>query len=69
MKTLLVGMNSKYIHTALGVRSLAATCREQGRDVQILEDSINTPILQTLIKITEFKPQVVGFSVHIWNKP
>jgi radical SAM superfamily enzyme YgiQ (UPF0313 family) len=69
MKTLLVGINSKYIHTALGVRSLAATCREQGRDVQILEDSINTPILQTLIKITEFKPQVVGFSVHIWNKP
>ena len=69
MQTLLVGINSKYIHTALGVRSLAATCRQQGREVQVLEESINTPILQTLIKIMEFKPQVAGFSVHIWNKP
>src|SRR5574344_56496 len=69
MQTLLVGINSKYIHTALGVRALAATCRQQGREVQVLEESINTPILQTLIKIMEFKPQVAGVSVHIWNNP
>jgi radical SAM superfamily enzyme YgiQ (UPF0313 family) len=68
MKTLFVGINSKYIHTALGIRSLAAYCRKQGREVRILEESINTPILQTLIKIEEQKPQVLGFSVHIWNK-
>lgn len=68
MKTLFVGINSKYIHTALGIRSLAAYCRKQGRSVQILEESINTPILQTLIKIEEQQPQVLGFSVHIWNK-
>lgn len=68
MKTLLVGINSKYIHTNLGVRSVAAYVRENGMDIGVLEESINTPILRTLDKILAYGADVYGFSSHIWSK-
>jgi radical SAM superfamily enzyme YgiQ (UPF0313 family) len=68
MKILFVAVNSQYIHTALGMRYITEYCRTKKLPVQLLEESINTPILNCLIKITEQKPDVVGLSVHIWNR-
>ncbi|MBQ0068065.1 MAG: DUF4080 domain-containing protein [Phascolarctobacterium sp.] len=68
MKVLLTGINSKYIHTALGVRCVAEYAKMQGFAVDILEESINTPILRVLDKLVAAKADVYGFSVHIWSK-
>lgn len=68
MKILLVGINSKYIHTNLGIRSVVAYVRQNGVEVEALEESINTPVLRTLDKILDFGAEVYGFSSHIWSK-
>lgn len=68
MKVVLVGINSKYIHTNLGVRCVAAYARQQGFDVTLLEDSINTPILRVLDRLVAVEGDVYGFSLHIWSR-
>lgn len=67
MKTILAAINSKYVHTALGLRYVNEFCRNKGLDVQIIEETIQTPLLAVLAEITRANPEVVGFSVHIWN--
>ena len=52
MKALLIAINSKYIHTALGIRSICAYCRQQGQQIDCLEETIQTPILAVLSSIT-----------------
>lgn len=68
MKALLIAINSKYIHTALGIRSICAYCRQQGQQIDCLEETIQTPILAVLSSITASGAQVIGFDVHIWNR-
>lgn len=68
MKVVLVGINSKYIHTNLGVRCVAAYARQQGFDVTLVEDSINTPILRVLDRLVALDGDVYGFSLHIWSR-
>lgn len=68
MKVLLTAINSKYIHTGLGLRYVGEYAKTQGHDVTLLEETINTPILAVLEKIMQADAQVYGFSVHIWNK-
>ena len=68
MKTLLVGVNSKYIHTALGVRYVAEFTRQQGWQVDLLEETVNTPLLAVLDKLVSAEADVYGFDVHIWSK-
>ena len=69
MRVLLTAINSKYIHTGLGVRYVGEYAKSQGHQVQLLEETINTQILDVLEKIMAAKVDVYGFSVHIWNKP
>lgn len=69
MKALLTAINSKYIHTGLGLRYVGEYAKEQGHDVSLLEETINTPILSVLEKIMVQESEVFAFSVHIWNKP
>ncbi|MBQ8418700.1 MAG: B12-binding domain-containing radical SAM protein [Phascolarctobacterium sp.] len=69
MRTLLIAINSKYVHTALGLRYVGEYAKGQGFDVHLIEETINTPILSVLEKIMEQKAEVYAFSVHIWNKP
>ena len=69
MHALLIGINSKYVHTALGLRYVGEYAKEQGFDVHLIEETINTPILTVLEKIMDCKADVYAFSVHIWNKP
>lgn len=69
MKVLLTAINSKYIHTGLGLRYVGEYAKQQGFEVELLEETINTPILAVLEQLMAIKADVYGFSVHIWNKP
>ena len=68
MQVLLTAINSKYIHTGLGLRYVGAYAREQGYNVELVEETINTPILTVLEKLMAVKADVYGFSVHIWSR-
>ena len=69
MRVLLTAINSKYIHTGLGLRYVGEYAKIQGHQVQLLEETINTQILDVLEKIMALDVDLYGFSVHIWNKP
>lgn len=69
MQVVLSAINSKYIHTGLGLRYVGEYAKKQGHDVCLIEETINTPILAVLEKIMKQQAQAYGFSVHIWNKP
>lgn len=68
MKVIFAAINSKYIHTALGLRYVKEYCRERGLNVDLIEETINTPILTVLDKLMSAQADVYAFSVHIWNK-
>lgn len=68
MQVVLSAINSKYIHTGLGLRYVGEYAKVQGHEVTLIEETINTPILAVLEKIMAVPAQVYGFSVHIWNK-
>ena len=68
MQVVLSAINSKYIHTGLGLRYVGEYAKAQGHEVILIEETINTPILAVLEKIMAVPAQVYGFSVHIWNK-
>lgn len=69
MQASLIAINSKYIHTGLGLRYVGEYARQQGHDIKLIEETTNTPILTVLEKIMDEKSRVFAFSVHIWNKP
>lgn len=69
MRVLLTAINSKYIHTGLGLRYVSGYAKAQGHEVELLEETINSQILDVLEKIMVAQAEVYGFSVHIWNKP
>ena len=64
MKTLLISINAKYIHTNNAVRLLKANCNF---DVDILEYTIKDSIDDIIKDIHTFKPDILGFSAYIWN--
>lgn len=68
MQVVLSAINSKYIHTGLGLRYVGEYAKVQGHEVTLIEETINTPILAVLEKIMAVPAQVYSFSVHIWNK-
>lgn len=64
MKTLLVGINSKFIHTNMAIRYLKANC---DFDVALEEYTIKDNH-QTMIKdILSYQADIIGFSCYIWN--
>lgn len=69
MKVIFTAINSKYIHTALGLRYISEYCKLQGHDVILIEETINTQLLTILEKLMSAEADVFAFSVHIWNKP
>lgn len=69
MQVVLSAINSKYIHTGLGLRYVGEYAKAQGHEVTLIEETINTTILAVLEKIMAVPAHVYGFSVHIWNKP
>lgn len=67
MDKLLVAINSKYIHSNLAIYSLSAYAGKRGIDVALAEYTINQNISEIIQKIYLKKPQLLAFSVYIWN--
>ncbi|NLY19552.1 MAG: DUF4080 domain-containing protein [Clostridiaceae bacterium] len=67
MKTLLVAINSQYVHSNLAVLYLKAACSEVPGEVKVLEFSINESLKSVYSAIIREKPDVVAFSCYIWN--
>lgn len=67
MKILLIAVNAKYIHSNLAVHSLKAYAERKGFPVSLLEFTINQRQDEILGEIYRQKPDVVAFSVYIWN--
>ena len=73
MKTVLVGINSKYIHTCLAVWYLKASVTknksfdECSDDITIKEFAINDNKDNILSDIYKEKPDILAFSCYIWN--
>ena len=71
MKTGLIAINAKYIHSNLAVYSLKKYYEvysiSNGNDVEILEYTINQPKEVILQKIVEAEADVLCFSCYIWN--
>ena len=74
MKTLLVAINAKYIHTNAAVYSLQKSAAAYEKrlslsvgEVAVREFGINQSIESIYYEILAEKPDVVAFSVYIWN--
>ena len=63
MKKLLISCASKYIHSALAVWYLKASCPEY----DVFECTINEDINKVFGRICEQKADIIGFSCYIWN--
>lgn len=77
MHAFFIGTNSKYIHTALGIRYVTEYCRKRGIAAYMLEATVNEPVLSVLARITEQietcnvtnnEVILIGLEVHIWNR-
>ena len=69
MKIVLAAINSKYIHSSLGVWYLHSAAKAAGTDhtVQVYESTINNHVDDIVADIYNLSPDVVGFSCYIWN--
>ncbi|MGL5151507.1 MAG: B12-binding domain-containing radical SAM protein [Clostridium sp.] len=67
MKILLVGVNSKYVHSNLAIRYLKAYTKELSYECETVEFSINDRDENVLEEIIKAKADVVAFSTYIWN--
>lgn len=67
MKTVLVAINAKYIHSNLAVYSLRSYARTFGYEPELLEFTINQQKDQILKGIYEAKPDLLCFFCYIWN--
>ncbi|MCL2323417.1 MAG: B12-binding domain-containing radical SAM protein, partial [Oscillospiraceae bacterium] len=66
-KIVLVGVNSQYIHSNLAIRYLNKICKINGIDTIMREFTINQRLENVFREIYELKPDLVCFSVYIWN--
>lgn len=64
MKTILIAVNSSYVHTNPAVRSL---CAAVGGNLSFAEYNINQDPHDVLRDILEQNAEVIGFSCYIWN--
>jgi len=64
---LLVGINSRYSHTSLGLRYLRANLEELRSESEIVEFTINENEDSIVESILLKNPKIVGIGVYIWN--
>jgi len=70
VKVLLLGINSKYIHSNLAIRCLkkyALTKIHENVDIEILECSINQHYKDILNEVAKKEYNLILFSTYIWN--
>lgn len=64
---ILVGINSRYTHTSIGLRYLHANLKGLQERAEILEFVINENAQTLAEKILDAKPKIVAIGVYIWN--
>ncbi|MEA1916879.1 MAG: radical SAM protein [Campylobacterota bacterium] len=64
---LLVGINARYTHSAIGLRYLKANLKELQKDAEILEFVIGENAQSIAEQILLKEPEIVGIGVYIWN--
>lgn len=71
MKTLIIAINSKYIHSALAPWYLKASCGKDSSagcgEVIVAEHTINEQVDDIISSIYMQKPDIAAFSCYIWN--
>ena len=67
MKTILVAINAKYIHSNLAVYSLRAYAKTYREEISIAEYTINQQTNDILMDLYKKKPDMLCFSCYIWN--
>ena len=65
MKTILVGINAKFTHSNLAIRSLRQCA--PGHEVNLCEVTINDRIDPILARLVGCEGDAYGFSCYIWN--
>lgn len=68
MRTLLTTLHSKYIHASLALPSLVAFCGTDCGELLIREYTVHEPKESLLAQIVSCQPDVVAFSVYLWNR-
>lgn len=69
-KSVLCSLNSKYIHSSLGVWCLFAASKEfckSGTEIKVVEGTINEDIELIIARLLEQKADIISFSCYIWN--
>jgi len=66
-KIILSTLNSRFTHSAIGLRYIYANMKELQTDAKIVEFSINDAIQTIAENILIHKPSIVGLGVYIWN--
>ena len=67
MKIILTTLNSRFTHSAIGLRYLYANMQELQNECKILEFSINDAIQTIAEDILKHSPEIIGIGVYIWN--
>ena len=67
MKSLMVAINAKYVHTNIAVRYIAECAKRQGLDADFCEFTVNEPQNSVLGKLYAADCDAYGFSCYIWN--
>ena len=67
MNVVLSTLNSKFIHSSLALRYLKAYGEAHGQAYDIVEYTINMPVLHILSDITEHDIDILGYACYIWN--
>ena len=68
MRTILSTLHSKFIHNSLALPCLAAYCGEDSGEFLIREFTVHEPRDSILSQILAEAPDVVAFSVYLWNR-
>jgi anaerobic magnesium-protoporphyrin IX monomethyl ester cyclase len=68
MRTVLTTLHSKFIHNSLALPCLAAYCGDDCGELLIREFTTHEPRDSILAMLLEEKPDVIAFSVYLWNR-
>jgi hypothetical protein len=64
---ILTTLNARYMHSAFALRYLYANLGELQAQAQILEFTIQQRPIDIVEQLLMLQPEVIGFSVYIWN--
>ena len=71
MKTVVVALNSQYVHTSLATRSLCRAVEQQGllpgQEICLWEGTINEDWRRNAAQLYSLGADVYAFSLYIWN--